>query len=53
MAGIKTILFVIGFALSLFPFVMAQEVVNNANGGNQGYPTSIFGKYLFGRRFVI
>ena len=32
MAGIKTILFVIGFAL--FPFVMAQEVVNSAYGGN-------------------
>ena len=32
MAGIKTILFVIGFAL--VPFVMAQEVVNNAYGGN-------------------
>ena len=33
MAGIKTMLFVIGFAL--FPFVMAQEVVNNAYGGNE------------------
>ena len=33
MAGIKTILFVIGFAL--FPFMMAQEVVNNAYGGNE------------------
>ena len=32
MAGIKTILFVIGFAL--VPFVMAQEVVNNAYAGN-------------------
>ena len=39
MAGIKAMLFVIGFAL--FPFVMAQEVVNNAYGGNEQARTNL------------
>ena len=36
-----------------FPFAVARHRGIIIPGHNQGHPTTIFGKYLFGRRFEI